>query len=143
MHVLMYCSQCLVQKAHVDTELSLILHGARVKNAWLGITGVLVMYEDRFAQLLEGPELVVHALFKQIKRDVRHDHVEVLQDTDAEHRTFDGWAMAHVGEHGELDTPLLADDDHVTPDGPWRTNAAQEALLGYLRLATRGYGIGS
>ena len=142
-HVLVYRSHSLVPKADADKELAGILRAARAKNSTLGITGALMIYDDWFAQVLEGPQAAVQTLFAHIKKDARHNGVELLQETGAAHRAFDRWAMAHVGEHGEADIPLMASGDHLSPAGAWRTNDAQELLLGQLRQATRGYGRGS
>ena len=143
LHVLVYRSHSLVPKADTDAELAHILRSARANNAALGITGALMFYENWFAQVLEGPQAAVRALYETIKADPRHNGVELLHEGGAAHRAFERWAMAHVGEHGDPDIPLMAVGDHVAPAGAWRTNAAQEALLGQLRQATRGYGKGS
>ena len=143
LHVLVYRSHSAVAPAAEDAELSRILRAARAKNAGLGITGALMLYDGWFAQVLEGPQAAVSALFDRIKSDPRHTGVEVLQSRPADKRAFDRWAMALVGEHGDPDIPLMASGDGVAAGGAWRTSAAQEDLLGVLRQCTRGYGRGS
>ena len=100
-HVLIYRSHSLVQPAETDHELSHILRTARARNASLGITGALMLYDNWFAQVLEGPEGAVKSLFARIEADKRHNSVEVLEQGPADKRAFERWAMAHVGEHGE------------------------------------------
>ena len=143
LHVLLYRSHSLVPKADTDAELARILRGARANNAALGVTGALMLYDNWFAQVLEGPTGAVRALYGKIKLDPRHNGVELMHEGGAAQRAFERWAMAHVGEHGDPDIPLMAVGDHVAPAAAWRTNDAQEALLGQLRQATRGYGRGS
>ena len=142
-HVLIYRSHSLVQPAEIDHELSHILRTARARNASLGITGALMLYDNWFAQVLEGPEGAVKSLFARIEADKRHNGVEVLEQGPADKRAFERWAMAHVGEHGEADIPMMAVGDHVEAAAPWRSDAGQEERLTQLRQATRGYGRGS
>ena len=78
-HVLIYRSHSLVHSAEIDHELSRILRTARARNASLGITGALMLYDSWFAQVLEGPESAVKALFARIEADKRHNGVEVLE----------------------------------------------------------------
>ena len=143
LYVLVYRSHSLVPAAHADAELANILRGARAKNAKLDITGALMLYDNWFAQVLEGPEHAVVGLFDRIKADKRHNGVEVLDQGVTPARTFERWAMAHVGEHGSPDIPMMAVGDKVAPAAAWRPSVEQETLLAQLRQATRGYGRGS
>ena len=59
-----------------STELAKIFSVARANNKASDITGALMMHEAWFAQVLEGPEDKVRALFEKIKTDKRHDVVE-------------------------------------------------------------------
>ena len=143
LYTLVYRSHSLVPPAAADHELANILRAARAKNATLGITGALMRYDEWFAQVLEGPEAAVKSLFASIEADKRHNGIEVLEQGGAGKRAFDRWAMAHVGEHGESDIPMIAAGDSVAPAAAWRSNADQEGRLAQLRQATRGYGRGS
>ena len=143
LYVLIYRSHSVVSADKADRELAHILRGARSKNAALGITGALMLYDDWFAQVLEGPEAAVKSLFDSICHDPRHNGIEVLQEGGAAKRAFERWAMAHVGEHGDPDIPMMANGEGVSPAAAWRPNARQESLLAQLRHATRGYGRGS
>ena len=143
LYMLVYRSHSLVAPERTDTELAHILRGARAKNAALDVTGALMLYDSWFAQVLEGPEQAVLALFERIKADHRHNGVEVLEQGLTPARAFQRWAMAHVGEHGNPDIPMMAVGDTVSPAAAWRPNAEQEKLLVQLRQATRGYGRGS
>ncbi len=102
-----------------------------------------MFYENWFAQILEGAEDAVKHLYEHIKRDARHDSVQLLKEGVAAHRSFEKWAMAHVGEHGEADIPMIATAEGLVPAAAWRPTAEQDKQLTLLRQATRGYGLGS
>ena len=120
-----------------------ILRVARANNAALGVTGALMLYDDWFAQVLEGPEAVVATLFEKIRADKRHDRVAVDRSDPAPARLFGTWAMALVAEHHQPDQPLVATTGGLSQGAPWRVSPDQERVLTRLRDLTRGYGRGS
>ncbi len=120
-----------------------ILRVARTKNAALGVTGALMLYDDWFAQVLEGPKDVVESLFAWIRTDSRHDAVRLDYADPVSRRLFDKWAMAVVAEHHEPDAPLVATTGGLAQGAPWKVSLEQEAVLTRLRDLTRGYGRGS
>ena len=126
-----------------QTELVDILKGARAKNAGLGITGALMLYDDWFAQVLEGPQAAVEDMFTRNKADRRHDSVRLSEAAPVPKRLFDKWAMAIVAEHHEPDLPMVATSGGLAQGAPWRVSLEQEAVLTRLRDMTRGYGRGS
>ena len=125
-----------------DEALAEILRVARHNNQDHNVTGALVLYEyrKRFAQVLEGPEAKVQALFESIQRDPRHDNVEIKHAGIVGEGVFRRWAMALVLEHREQDIPLVATTGGVSEASPWRVSAEQEVVLEELRNLTRGYG---
>lgn len=125
-----------------DEALSEILRIARHNNQNNNVTGALVLYEyrKRFAQVLEGPEAKVQALFESIQKDSRHDNVEIKHEGMVPKGVFRRWAMALVLEHREQDIPLVATTGGVSEAAPWRVSAEQEVVLEKLRDLTRGYG---
>ncbi len=140
---LIYRSHSRIADAAADAELGRILRVARTNNAASGVTGALMYYDHWFAQVLEGREDAVLALFDKIRADRRHDSVTVSAQGKVPARVFGRWAMAHVGEHGSPDIPLTAAGSGVAPAATWTPSPAQEAVLGSLRDLTRGYGIGA
>lgn len=140
---LIYRSRSCIPDAMAGAEFGAILRVARAKNAGLGITGALMTYDHWFAQALEGPQAAVQSLFARIRRDPRHDSVEVSAEGVVPARVFGRWAMAHVGEHGSPDIPLAVAGGGVVEAAPWSVSAAQEPVLRVLRDLTRGYGIGA
>lgn len=77
-----------------DTHIGDILDSSRTNNAKSGITGCLVHCSERFFQILEGEKEDVLELYKRIKTDLRHNHVELLSRDDIEKTVFTGWNMA-------------------------------------------------
>lgn len=143
---LLYRSHSLLpsdDKADRTAQLAEILRVARTKNAALGVTGALMLYDDWFAQVLEGPKDVVEALFVHIRKDKRHEAVRLDQADAAQKRLFEKWAMAVVAEHHEPDAPMVATKGGLTEGAPWKVSLEQEAVLTRLRDLTRGYGRGS
>ena len=139
---LIYRSHSLVPATEQDGELGNILRAARAANAARSITGALLVYDNWFAQTLEGPEASVRELFSKIKRDKRHDTVEIRSEGVVKDRVFSRWAMARVAEHGEADIPLMATADGVGVAAARKSTPDQEAVLNIMRDATRGYGRG-
>ncbi len=140
---LIYRSRSRIAPARMDSELGEIFRGARANNHASGITGALLIYDDWFAQTLEGPEAAVLELFAKIKRDPRHDSVELREEGVVGDRVFSRWAMARVAEHGDPDISLIASTDGVVEVAQRRSTSDQERILNVMRDCTRGYGRGS
>lgn len=133
---LIYRSRNLIAPGDRKSELGTLFSGARSNNKKQDITGALLVHGDWFAQVLEGSEEPVRALFARIERDGRHDQVAVLASGHAE-RVFGRWAMARVSAEGEPDIPLIAHRDGISPASSRGTTPAQEAVLDVMRQATR------
>ena len=85
-----------------------ILEWSRAWNPKHGITGALMLDEDGFAQVLEGPSHAVKSLFGHIICDQRHKEVQVMEADFHPERDFANWAMAFVGKQGEPDVKLAS-----------------------------------
>jgi Sensors of blue-light using FAD len=140
---LIYRSHSKIPPERLDEELGNILRVARANNTAQSITGALLVYDNWFAQTLEGEESAVRKLFAHIAADKRHDSVELREEATVGVRVFSRWAMALVGEHGEPDIPLAATAAGTTPAQARHTTPEQELILAVMRDATRGYGRGS
>lgn len=137
---LVYRSRSCMARAEADAELGRIFSVARRNNKETGVTGALLMHADWFAQALEGPETEVRTLFERIRRDPRHEAVEVRSEKTVTDRAFPRWAMAEVQGYGERDAPILASADGLAEGAPWKVSPAQEAVLAELRMLAGGYG---
>ena len=71
-----------------------ILAAARRNNPALGVTGLLMVHDDSFFQVLEGPRPAVERLFSRIAADPRHGSVIVMLQGETSERCFADWAMA-------------------------------------------------
>jgi len=143
---LIYRSHSRLPGSGLDAQqdgLADILRVARANNAAAHVTGALVLYDDWFAQVLEGPEAAVSALFAKIKADARHDRIELDQSQPAPARLFAHWGMAIIAEHHQPDMPLVSTTGGLSQGAPWRISPDQEKVLTRLRDLTRGYGRGS
>lgn len=79
---------------------------ASKRNKAEGITGVLAYEGGHFLQVIEGPDKAVGDLFESIRRDDRHQDVQVLIDAPAPGRAFTGWSikvLAQVGVDREFE----------------------------------------
>lgn len=66
------------------------------KNADLGVTGALLFHDERWLQVLEGPQKVVEDLFATIRRDPRHENVTHQGTLPIASRQFAEWSMAFI-----------------------------------------------
>ena len=67
---------------------------ARVVNAELDITGLLIFDGQRFCQQLEGPQKAVLKLIERIRNDSRHVNVEVIHHGPLAGRRFQQFSLA-------------------------------------------------
>lgn len=90
----------LVQLTYVSRPLGFdeptlagILLDARRCNLRDDITGALIVRQDIYMQLLEGPKKAVEAAYQRIRWDDRHTDVRMMRQKRIERRIFAGWAM--------------------------------------------------
>jgi len=73
-----------------------IVRKSRVRNADLGVTGVLCLSEGIFLQVLEGGRSAISGLYQRIATDPRHYDVVLLSYEEVGERRFAGWSMGQV-----------------------------------------------
>jgi hypothetical protein len=134
---LIYRSRNKISADQRKAELGRLFTTARSNNKRQHITGALLIQGDWFAQVLEGNEAAVRALFADIKTDPRHEDVSVIESGPAGSRMFARWAMARVSADGQPDIPLIAHVDGISPAAGRGTTPDQEAILDIMRRATR------
>ncbi|MGE5087131.1 MAG: BLUF domain-containing protein [Bacillota bacterium] len=91
----------LVYISHAADDLSYsdirnILNVSRFHNAEAGITGVLILREGYFLQVLEGDEAQVKSLVSRIERDDRNHSLKIVIEDQSEKRLFSEWSMAFL-----------------------------------------------
>jgi hypothetical protein len=77
-------------------DLQELLEHARRSNAAKGITGALIYADGTFLQILEGDRGLLQDLMARIRRDVRHESVVVLRESEVPTAIFGSWKMAYV-----------------------------------------------
>jgi hypothetical protein len=77
-------------------DLQELLDRSRRNNAARGITGALIYAEGSFLQILEGDQGQLQDLMTKIRRDVRHESVSVLRESEVPTAIFGSWKMAYV-----------------------------------------------
>jgi len=85
-----------------EQEIQKILHHSKKNNSKIDITGVLVLLNNRFLQVLEGDKKMVNELYDKIKVDKRHSKVLTLINFDLEKRNFKDWSMAYFNYSKEI-----------------------------------------
>ncbi|MCA9211437.1 MAG: BLUF domain-containing protein [Planctomycetales bacterium] len=93
---LVYVSAATVPFSQADLEQ--LLSRARVNNASLDITGVLLFIDGTFFQVLEGSQENVNSLYEQIELDERHIEKLVLVRRIIPQRNFAEWRMGFVND---------------------------------------------
>lgn len=73
-----------------------ILRVSRTNNVRDGVTGVLIVGERQFVQLLEGDRASVSRCFLRITKDPRHRDLQVISTGDVPHRLFAGHSMQRI-----------------------------------------------
>ena len=88
-----------------------ILASARRNNARDGLTGLLIVGNRRFLQVLEGPSEACLSCYDRIRADPRHFAVVQLSRRTISERSFGDWSMGF--EQGG-DEPLSEVVDRLT-----------------------------
>jgi hypothetical protein len=105
---LIYISRASQSLSYSDVQN--ILTTSKVNNAREGITGLLILRDDYFVQLLEGSEDAVKKLLGNIIMDQRNSSLKVLIETSSNERLFADWEMAFVdGDLSSNSTQELVD----------------------------------
>jgi hypothetical protein len=98
MHQIIYSSAAVAPFS--ERELTELLTIARLNNARVGVTGMLLYHEGSFLQALEGDEPVLDALFAKISKDKRQHRVINLLRREIDKAEFDQWQMGFASTKG-------------------------------------------
>lgn len=88
-----------------------------------GITGCLIRFEHSFMQVIEGRQSYIDALYDRIRRDERHEDVQILWESKIAQRNFPLWSMcfAAITDAREISNleqflvkPVIIPDDFET-----------------------------
>ncbi len=89
MNWLIYKSERLCDDEHVYD----IVKHCVGKNFRRGITSALIFTDHHFVQYLEGPGEAIDALMEDIKVDIRHKNVQVMQSGERNDRMLDKYPL--------------------------------------------------
>ncbi|MFN2288578.1 MAG: BLUF domain-containing protein [Chromatocurvus sp.] len=123
----------LVQLAYVSTlcepmtsdDVVDLLRKARAYNQSRDVTGLLLMRDDSFLQVLEGDTEDVQTVFERVIADPRHHRIEVLFREPLEEREFGDWQMGFAGLDGVDLSRLEGVSDFLSRDADPREIFAQ------------------
>lgn len=101
-----------------------ILQVSQCNNRRDSITGVLIINDEDFIQLLEGSREAVTSCFSRILLDKRHRNVQVVCVNDASLRLFPRWSMCSVRSSRVRRVSLVAQLQAGTFD-PFRASAQE------------------
>ena len=76
-----------------DKAVCELLERARKHNTQAGLTGLLLLVERSFLQVLEGAPDVIALLYRRILVDKRHCHIVKLIEEPIDRRDFQDWSM--------------------------------------------------
>jgi Sensors of blue-light using FAD len=108
---MIYCSQAEIDFS--PEELVALLESARLKNAEVGLTGMLLYCSQSFLQMLEGDPVALESTYRRIMADGRHSNLRLLMSAEIDARLFPDWTMGF--EHVD-DEELAEDLDGFTPE---------------------------
>jgi uncharacterized Fe-S cluster-containing MiaB family protein len=78
-----------------NDEIITILRKARINNAKLNVTGILLYDSGSFFQIIEGKQNTIAELYEKISQDERHAHVTKVIIEPIEERSFSEWTMGY------------------------------------------------
>jgi hypothetical protein len=85
-----------------ERQLREIYDSARNLNGLDGISGLLIFNGTHFLQWIEGPPAAIDDLVERLRRDPRHDALEVRDERYSDERLFGHWAMELVQARGRF-----------------------------------------
>jgi hypothetical protein len=123
-----------------DSALTELLALARVNNARLGVTGMLLYHDGSFLQILEGNEHVLEHLYAKIGKDKRHHRLVALLRRSVDARHFDQWQMGFVSRKTlPNNMPGFSDYLRLRGDPIEGANAAARLLAAFRDGRFRSY----
>lgn len=76
-------------------ERKAMIDRSRMRNDQNGITGVIIVHDGYFTQLIEGSKKAVLRLWENIQKDTRHIGLEKLFEGEEQQRMFEGWPLKY------------------------------------------------
>lgn len=95
-------------------EVADLLNVARTANKVHSITGILLLLNGEYIQLIEGKKQYIDQLYKNICADSRHKYLIMLYEGYIIKRHFQDWSMAF----DKLEFPFCEDKDTFDLENP-------------------------
>lgn len=76
-----------------EMELSELLKQSRKNNQKNNVTGILLLVEGCFLQILEGEKSTIKTLYNKVKKDTRHNNILKISEGTTQERVFKAWSM--------------------------------------------------
>ncbi len=99
--------QSRAARAPSEDELDSLVSRARRRNNQHGVTGMLLYEDGRYLQTLEGPPTGLDTIWSSIRRDERHQEIEVLSQHLVSARLFSDWDLLLYRKAEQAPTTLL------------------------------------
>lgn len=93
-HLIVYTSEYAKNNETFIQDVENITACAKATNADYDISGVLLVHDKRFLQILEGDQKDLENLMSSISNDDRHKNIEILVDEKVAQKSFAEWGMA-------------------------------------------------
>jgi len=93
------CSLTYISNSAVEMNsesIKVLLNNSRAFNSENNISGILMMLDNKFIQVLEGELELVIDLYTKIEQDPRHKDLLILLNMKIKERTFKDWSMGFV-----------------------------------------------
>ncbi|MBP0905447.1 BLUF domain-containing protein [Mariniflexile gromovii] len=104
-------------------NLEMLFHKTRLFNNKHNIKGVLVAKNNRFFQILEGPETILDNLYLSIKKDSRHHQINEVLNTHITSYSFENFGTGYntikrveslFGLQSYLNSPTINNIDNAS-----------------------------
>ena len=119
-------------------DLEEIHRTAREVNALEGITGLLIFNGTHFLQIVEGAPEAIDDLVERLRRDPRHNGLEIRDEQAVEQRSFPSWSMELVRVSASYFEARETVSEHlpetVVPEIRNRVIGMTEAISGTVQL---------
>lgn len=93
LHRAVYVSRAVAGVGRTTLSIAEILSVSDRNNRRDGLTGMLIIHDGWFIQVLEGSRIAIERLLRVLREDPRHDQLRLLDLTPIADRNFGAWSM--------------------------------------------------
>lgn len=133
MYFLIYTSYAGVH--FTGDDLKELLIQSRDKNKAISVTGMLLYFDGKFMQLIEGEKQDIKQLYETIRKDMRHHQVITLKEGMVKERFFEDWSMGFKSVSKE---ELAGEEGYKNLGEPGPDTSAAFKLFKILSVKNKG-----